>query len=221
MLGRAKTPGGRVSRTGRVAAVLGAIAVLAMAVWIVWELAQAPTVTRQVSAGSLVSLASHLGTATVPAGWTGKVTTLRRGLIPWLQFKASRTLSLQVVELSSSDGLASVALDVTRGPGAWRERLARDRAQAKRNAANPYSMQMEQASPGGGDGFGGRKALYLSRVERNGESVGMRATAYIWDRAAPVVVSIRDDEKPQSPESPKPHVISAGLRAFDFAAVSR
>jgi hypothetical protein len=209
-----------VSRATRVVAALGGIAVLAIAAWVGWELHQGPTVTRQVAAGSVVPLASHLGTATVPAGWAGRETSLRSGLIPWLQFKASRTFSRQIIELSSADGLASVTLDVTRGPGAWRESLARDRAQAKRNAANPYSMQTEQKTDPGSDGFGGRKALYLGRVERAGDSLGMRGTVYVWDRTAPAVLTFRDDHKPQSPESPKPDVLWAGLHAFDFAAVS-
>jgi hypothetical protein len=220
-VGESEDTGGLVGRTTRLVGGVGAAMVLVLALWVGWELRQGPTVTREVGAGTAIPLTSHLGTATVPAGWTGKVTALRSGPIPWLEFKASRTLASQVVELRSSDGLAVVTVDVTRGPGAWRESLARDREQAKRYAASPYSMQSEQADPGSDGGYGGRKSVSLTHIEPVDDSWGMRMTVYIWDRSAPAILSVHDDHRPPSDPSALPGPLGAGLKAVEFAAVSR
>jgi hypothetical protein len=138
-----------------------------------------------------------------------------------LQFKASDTLPRQVIELRSADGLAAVTLSVARGPGAWREDLARDRAQVKRHATDPWSMYSEQADSGSEGGFGGRKSVSFSHIERVGDSMGARMTVYIWDESAPAILSVREDHRSPSDPSELPGVLDAGMRAFDFAAASR
>jgi hypothetical protein len=147
------------------------------------------------------------------------VTAVRPGIIAWLLFMASRNLPRQVVELRSADGLLAATLSVARGPGAWRESLARDRAQAKRYAASSIFAQSEQADPGSAS-YGGRKSVCLSHIERVGGSWRVSMTAYIWDMNTPAILSIRADRTPRVPgtESERDALV-AGPRAFDFSAV--
>jgi hypothetical protein len=198
--------------------------VLVVGLWAGWELYQGPTVTRQLKPGDEVSLVSNLGTATVPPRWSGRVTTVRSGFVPWIQFKLSRTLSKQVVELHSPDGSVAVTLDVVRGPGAYHARQSAATAKAPPGPFGMSAVQTVEASAD--DSYGGRALTSVADFPPPSTRQGLTVTVFAWDRSAPFVFTMRQRELLSgAPGSASQRaafdVVSAGGRAFDFAPASR
>jgi hypothetical protein len=202
-----------------VVSIVAAVLLLAVVAWVGWEVYRGPTVTRQLSAGDALPIASNLGTLTVPPGWSGRTTTLRSSPVAWVQFRASTSLSKQVIELRLPDGSADVVLDVTHGPGAYRALLGKAEAESEARGANPNAMEMVQSDSGSG-GFGGRKSLALGSVKPVRGVWGSTVTIFVWDPSAPFIMTIRDSRPPSAP-SDEASTRLVAVRSFDFAPAAK
>ena len=179
----------KLERTVRVVAIIAAISAVLLVAGIVWQVHRGPVAVRHVGQGGVFQLASGLGTVTVPAGWTARVTTTRTDPASWLEFKVSRTLSRQVVELRPKDGSLVVTLDVVRGPALWRRLLAAVRAQHVVTSEDE-AFPLEARAWVWPQELGGRKGVFAASTFLTGQSRDSRSVLFAWDRSAPFILTV-------------------------------